>query len=176
MFTENQKNDHVKELQHYLYVISRNDERIPAVIPDGSYSEDTRGAVLVFQRVHGLESTGEVDKDTWDKIAEEFQKFNLKPIKLDIFPEDFILIPGSTGDLVYIIQVMLNILSRDYSNLSEIAIDGVYSPQMNEAIINLKEIGNTDKDIEGISTETWNILAKKVNSREFSLLTKKYSY
>ncbi len=172
MFTENQKKEHIKELQHHLYVISRNDNRIPTVLPDGSYSGDARGAVTVFQKVHGLEPTGEVDRDTWEKIVNEFKKYNLKPIKLDIFPEDFILLPGSHGDLVYIIQVMLNILNREYENLPEIAIDGVYSPQMNEAVINLKELGNTDKDIEGIGAETWNMLTKKVNSRDFSKINR----
>ncbi len=169
-FTENQKNEHTSELQHHLYVISRNDKRILPVIPDGSYTDDTKGAVTAFQRVYGLETTGEVDRETWEKIAEEFRRYNLKPVKLDIFPEDFVLLPGSHGDLVYIIQIMLNILSREYGNLSEIAIDGVYSPKMNEAVISFKEIGNTDKNIEGIGTETWNLLTNKINSRDFSRL------
>lgn len=167
-FSEEQKNRHIKELQHSLYVISLDDERIPAIIPDGSYTKDTKGAVRVFQNAYGIRPTGETDKETHKKITEVFHKFNLKPVSLDIFPKNYILLPNSRGDLVYIIQIMLNMLSRDYENLSEVETDGFYSPQMNEAVIRFKEISDTDKDINGIGTETWNTLVRKVNSKDFS--------
>lgn len=167
-FTEKQKKEHTSELQHRLYVISLNDNRIPSVLPDGSYSKNTKGAVTVFQNVHGLKPTGEVDIETWKKIADEFKKYDLKPVKLDIFPEDFILLPDSKGELVYIIQVLLNILSHEYANLSKVDINGVYSPQMDKAVTDFKEISNIDKNISGIGTDTWNMLVKKINSKDFS--------
>lgn len=167
-FTKKHKNSHTSELQQRLYVISLNDERIPTVIPDGSYGKNTKGAVTTFQTIHGLEPTGEVDINTWKAIADEFKKYDLKPIKLDVFPKDFILLPESRGELVYIIQVLLNILSFEYGNVPKIDINGVYSPQMNKAVIDFKEISNTDKDISGIGIDTWNMLVKKINSKDFS--------
>jgi len=167
-FTDEQKRDHIAELQHFLYVISGNDGRIPRVISDGVYGEQTAGAVKAFQNAHGIGVTGEADMETWNKIIEEFNKYSLPPVLLDIFPEDFILLPESQGYLVYIIQILLNILSREYENFPEVEINGIYSPQMHEAVIRLQEISGADPDIYGIGTQTWNILANKANSKDFS--------
>lgn len=167
-FTKKHRKAHTSELQHRLYVISLNDERIPAVIPDGNYNKNTKGAVTTFQSIHGLEPTGEVDLETWNMITDEFKKYSLEPIKLDIFPKGFILLPGSRGELVYIIQILLNILSCDYENCPKIDINGVYTPQMDKAVKNFKRISNTDKNIDGIGLDTWNMLIKKINSKDFS--------
>lgn len=167
-FTDEHKKEHITELQNHLYVISHNDERIPSVMADGFYGKDTVGAVKAFQRSKGLETTGETDSATWRKIADQAALHNALPVMLDIFPEDFVLIPESTGYLVYIIQVLMNILSREYDNLPEVEINGFYSPQMNEAVIRLKEISGTEESEDGIGIDTWNILAKKANSKDFS--------
>lgn len=167
-FTKKHKNSHTSELQQRLYVISLNDDRIPTVIPDGNYNKNTKGAVTTFQTIHGLEPTGEVDINTWNLITNEFKKYDLNPIKLDIFPKDFILLPESRGELVYIIQVLLNILSCDYKNCPKVDINGVYTPQMEEAVKKFKKISNTDKNISGIGIDTWNMLIKKINSKDFS--------
>lgn len=167
-FTDQQRREHIKELQNHLYVISQNDERIPAVLSDGIYGKNTQGAVTAFQNSRGLEVTGEADPLTWNMIAYEAGVHNTKPVRLDIFPEDFVLTPESTGYLVYAIQVLMNILSREYGNFPEVAIDGIYSPQMHEAVIRLKEISGTEPDTYGIGIDTWNMLARKANSKDFS--------
>ena len=167
-FTEDDNKEHIAELQRHLYVISRNDERVPPVLSDGVYGKETSGAVKAFQSTRGLEMTGEADTATWLRIADEAAGYNLKPVRLDIFPEDFILLPESRGNLVYIIQVLLNILSREYINFPAVEINGIYSPQMHEAVIKLQEIGGIDSDTYGIDAQTWNILAQKANSKDFS--------
>lgn len=166
-FTDEHKKDHIAELQHHLYVISRNDDRIPPILSDGIYGKDTVGAVKAFQNARGLEVTGEIDSTTWRMIADEAALYNSLPLFLDIFPENFILLPESTGFLVYIIQVMLNVLSREYGNFPPVEINGIYSPQMHEAVLKLQQTGGKT-DTYGIDADTWNILAQKVNSKDFS--------
>ncbi len=167
-FTDDDNREHIAELQHHLYVISRNDDRIPPILSDGIYGKDTTGAVKAFQTARGLEATGEAEPITWNLIANEARGHNLKPVLLDIFPEDFILLPESRGNLVYIVQILLNILSRDYANFPAVEINGIYSPQMHEAVIKLQETGGISHNVYGIDTETWNILVKKANSKDFS--------
>ncbi len=167
-FTEDDNREHTAELQRHLYVISQNDDRIPPILSDGIYGEETTGAVKAFQNARGLDVTGEADPITWSLIAKEAAEHNLKPVLLDIFPDDFILLPESTGYLVYIIQILLNILSRDYDNFPAVDIDGIYSPKMHEAVIKLQEISGADPNTYGIDAKTWNMLAKKANSKDFS--------
>ena len=167
-FTEDNNREHIAELQHHLYVVSGNDDRIPPILSDGVYGEETIGAVKAFQNARGLDVTGEADPVTWAIVAGEAQKYNSKPILLDIFPEDFVLLPESTGYLVYIIQVLLNILNREYENFPAVEINGVYSPQMHEAVLKLQEISGFSQDKYGVDADTWNILAGKTNSKDFS--------
>ena len=168
-FSDTQKREHVAELQRHLYDISLEDERIPHVTVDGIYGDETKGAVTAFQNAYGLNVSGEVDLQTKKSISDTHRIVTLLPANLNIFPEDFVLLPQSTGFLVYFVQIMLNILSDEYDNIPKLEIDGIYSPRMHEAVLLFKNISGTDNDIDGIGTGTWNVLAEKVNSKDLSL-------
>ena len=62
----------VRSLQTMLRVIAENDSKIPSLIPDGIYGQETLNAVAAFQRIHSLPVTGIVDEATWESIAEEY--------------------------------------------------------------------------------------------------------
>lgn len=70
--TPGMRNDDVKEFQTYLRVIGQNISQIPVVEATGYFGPETERAVLVFQRLYGLEPTGFVGSPTWDAAAKEY--------------------------------------------------------------------------------------------------------
>lgn len=46
------------------------------VEPTGTYDAATRRAVGIFQEKNGLMVTGEIDKSTWNRLAEVYNRFN----------------------------------------------------------------------------------------------------
>ena len=168
-FTDDQKKEHISELQNFLYRISHHDERIPPIIPDGVFGRETAEAVKAFQRTQGLPVDGITDSATWSALAGRHSDLNTLPIQLEVFPKNYILVPETTGELVYIIQMLLNILSREYANIPLTELNGIYSPEMQNAVSAFKKISGTDPDMQGIGTDTWNMLAQKVNSKNFAV-------
>ena len=64
----------VMRIQEYLYAIAQTDPDIIRTNPDGIYSEQTRKAVMSFQRKHGARVTGKVDLDTWQRLLSEYKR------------------------------------------------------------------------------------------------------
>ena len=60
----------IRTLQTMLRAISRLNENIPSVVPDGIYGNDTVRTVTAFQRQFGLPVTGVVNQGTWNRIVE----------------------------------------------------------------------------------------------------------
>ena len=86
-YTEQQKKEHIRELQTYLYGISLFDRRVPQVLPDGVYDRYTEEAVKAFQRAYGLPDTGETDSATWDRIAAIYRDYlDGAPAAYHVFP------------------------------------------------------------------------------------------
>ena len=111
MFSDEQLRQHIRELQQFLFGISHYNVRIPVIIPDGIYGAETAGAIKIFQQEYGLMPTGEVDRYTWDKLADVHREIFINIIRPDAFRKNSLLIPGSAGPVVYLVQVMLNTIS-----------------------------------------------------------------
>lgn len=62
----------VRLLQYMLSVLSSYIPAIPPVGIDGIYGQDTRAAVLAFQRRYQLPETGTVGQTTWDTIYDQY--------------------------------------------------------------------------------------------------------
>ena len=62
----------VRVLQYLLQVLSSFYPEVPGPEQDGVYGEETRQAVLAFQRASGLPETGEVDRATWEAIYQAY--------------------------------------------------------------------------------------------------------
>lgn len=59
----------VSTIQYRLAILQRFVDVLPELRVDGSFGPQTREAVLAFQRLVGLPQTGEVDRATWDELA-----------------------------------------------------------------------------------------------------------
>ncbi len=66
------RNKDVREFQTYLRVIGQNISQIPVIDVTGYFGPETERAVLIFQRLYGLEPTGFVGSPTWDAAAREY--------------------------------------------------------------------------------------------------------
>ena len=62
----------VKQLQYMLSVLSSFITQIPPLQVDGIYGQQTATAVSAVQRWLGLPQTGQVDKQTWDEIYDQY--------------------------------------------------------------------------------------------------------
>lgn len=70
----NDKQRAIHELQQALRDISKTDDAVLSLIPDGIFGEETESSVKSFQRKFGLSETGTVDFELWEKIQDEKRK------------------------------------------------------------------------------------------------------
>ena len=63
----------VRQIQVYLYDISRVDRDVPRVNPDGIYGKTTVESVTAFQKKHGLIPDGRVNYETFRKLSSEHE-------------------------------------------------------------------------------------------------------
>ncbi len=118
------------ELQKFLQKIGERDDAIPFINTDGIYGKETADAVRLFQKARGLDQTGIVDYETWEEIMREYERI-LKAegpaLPFEVFPIEVLEIKsGDSGDVVVVIQLILNSLSGRYSNISPVTTNGIY--------------------------------------------------
>ena len=152
----------IRNLQHFLRHISYYYNTVPAVIPDGIFSTQTREAVVGFQDTFTLPVTGEVDFDTWSQII--FVYNELVELEEDsyipqLFPSyGFTINAGDSSADLMIIQAMLQTLTQYFSNLGTFTITGTHD----EASINLIKNLQLLADLEPtgvIDKRTFNTIA-----------------
>ncbi|MFR4393197.1 MAG: peptidoglycan-binding domain-containing protein [Ruminococcus callidus] len=100
-YTDEQKRQHILELQAYLHGISHQSQ-LPHLIPDGVYGENTANAVRLFQQQNQLPPTGETDTATWNAIAQAYRQ-EVRPtvLHLRLFPTGITAYaPGDKGSAV----------------------------------------------------------------------------
>ena len=158
-YTSAQKRQHILEIQRYLYAISLYDSNIPQVIPDGSYGQDTVLAVRAFQKEYGLPVTGNTDPATWNRIVNVYRSYlGAVPVAYSVFPSaKFVLGSGDTGQLVYIVQAMLDSIGKSYDNAPCVDICGDYDSATAEAVKDFQKrtaLPQTGK----VDSLTWNML------------------
>lgn len=158
-YTNAQKKQHIREIQTYLYAISLFDSRIPQVIPDGIYGNETATAVRAFQREYGLRDTGNVDSATWNKIISVYKGYlNSEPNSFYCFPSrNYSIKSGDSNELVYIIQAMLEGLRKNFDNFPATTVCGNYNAETVKAIkMFQKKVGLPQTGV--IDCKTWNML------------------
>ncbi len=63
----------VRQIQNWLIAISRKYPSIPKITADGIFGEQTKNAVIAFQKLFGLTPDGIVGQYTWNKIQEVYR-------------------------------------------------------------------------------------------------------
>ncbi len=74
--SEGEYSDIVAIVQFMLRLLANAYDDIDGLPPDGVYNEATIKDIMTFQKRHGLPITGRVDKDTWDELADAYNRIS----------------------------------------------------------------------------------------------------
>ena len=142
---EGDRGSEVYELQYLLNLTSEFNNEIPPVTIDGVFGNETKSAVEAFQRSFGLPINGTVEIEDWDTLYREYIGIiNTLPqgyFSVSTLPyPGFVLRLGSEGEAVLALQEYLNFISRTYTSIPKINVDGVFGPATRDAVIAYKEL------------------------------------
>ena len=158
--------DPVLELQEWLRELHFAGYPIELVTPSGTYGDETRAAVRQFQVYAGLEPSGIVDEETWNRLRQEYKNALYEkrpPSGVNPFPDEkgFKVDIGQISDLVTIIQLILRDVSA-YMELDFDDISGIYDGETRDAVAEfqrrsgLEPTGVVDKRTWDALTEFYN--------------------
>jgi peptidoglycan hydrolase-like protein with peptidoglycan-binding domain len=163
----------VRALQTMLRVIAEDDNRLPAVVPDGIYGQPTLTAVSAFQRLYGLPVTGVTDQATWEQIYEVFDEALIRigktePLEI-IFEPGQVFRMGDSSPYLFVAQGVLQALAADLSSVAAPSPTGVLDAETSRAIREFQQL--TALPITGeLDRKTWKHL-----SRHFTLFANRRS-
>ena len=145
-YTEQDRRNHIRELQQYLYSLSFLDETLPR-------------AVRAFQQKNGLRPNGETNRATWDAIVNAYrQQIQREATPLHLYtPERELLGAGETGLLVLVLQSILKTLGVRYTNIQNLQITGIYDAPTQKAVQNFQSL-TARKPTGMVDRATWNLL------------------
>ena len=157
MYSDDEKINHIYEIQTYLYRIANVLDNIPLVIPNGVYDSETKEAVQIFQSLYGLTPDGKIDKATWEKIVEVYsQLFISPPLEINVFTD--VMTYGDTGYNIFILQILLDTIAEFYSNIVKPELTGHFGAETKKSVSGLQKIMGIKPDGE-VDKDTWSRLA-----------------
>ncbi len=155
----------VAVVQYYLRVIAEFNPKIPEVTPNGVFDEQTRNAVLAFQREYSLPETGEADEETWNKLSSVYiglianAESSSGSIAAEVFPGTLLNL-GSEGEDVETLQTYLNTVAEVYTEIPTVSVSGNFDEATDNAVRIFQRIfGIPQSGVVG--PITWEILAEK---------------
>lgn len=138
----------VRQIQIRLNRIGQNYPSIPKIaVADGIFSFDTDAAVRAFQEIFDLSPDGIVGRATWYKIqliynsVKKLSELNSEGISPEDITDVYYAFPafGDTGAGVRNLQYYLDYLSRFYSTVPAVDVDGIFGETTKNAVIALQE-------------------------------------
>ncbi len=132
----NREVGNIESLQMMLRNIAGEIDDVATVVPDGIFGPQTLESVQSFQQKYGLEPTGVVDFDTWNKIVDVSQAIDDatnpgRPV-LAFNETNEEILPGQTMLELYVIQAMMKALAEVVADLVDLEITGTHDmPSVN---------------------------------------------
>ena len=166
-YTDEDRRNHIREVQEFLRAISFFDKRIPQIGVDGIFGARTEEAVAAYQRARGLQETGTVNQETWNYLVTEYRiirGLQAPPRSINPFPSiTYVIRPGDKGAIVVILQVLLDEIGKRYSNLLRVPATGVYDAQTTQAVRAFQE--SSKREVTGeVAKGDWDHLADAYNA------------
>lgn len=152
----------IRSLQVMLRALASADDDLETIVPDGIYGEQTRKAVMSFQRKHGIPASGITDLDTWEAIVQEHKAHRVvngpaDALRLHLQPGQ-VIIPGEENRHMYAINGILQALSMQYESMPLAEGGGVHTDSGVEAVMWLQE--KAGMECTGhIDRHTWRMIA-----------------
>lgn len=132
--TEPKNNQPIFNAQTFLRKISQNDSRVPPVIPDGIYGEQTKKAVEEFQKTKNMLPTGILDNETWDALVFDYESLSEEIRLLNPFGINYLsyinIKPLENSKVLYVVQAMLKVISLGFDNIDSVEINGQNSEEL----------------------------------------------
>lgn len=161
----------VTQTQVMLNRISQNYPAISRIYPvDGIFGEQTERSVISFQRIFNLTPDGIIGKATWYQLVRLYVGVN-DLAELESQGQTFYRVnwqgsgtlqEGNTGQSVRQLQYMLRVVSDYIDTVPSVAIDGIFGPATQAAVIAYqRHAGLTPDGIVG--TNTWHSLYNQVS-------------
>lgn len=161
--------DAIKNIQRYLRQLSFHDDGINPVPIDGIWADQTRRALIQFQRSQGIPATGTVDNNTWAILKQKYDEsvaLNSPPLKLDLFPRniygvEYEMAVGEIGFLVEAVQYLLGELARLYS-FPEYTPSGIYDEETASLVREFQKRNGIEATGK-VGRETWDAMVAQHN-------------
>ena len=154
-------------LQYFLAIISEFNDMIPSVEVTGTFGPETKNSVLEFQKLNNLPQTGVVDDSTWDVLYNTFIGITNTVFSsgrtntIEAAPYGGVVLKlGSVSESVKVLQQYLNVISNVYSEISPVAVTGIYNKATESSVLefqkrfSLEETGEVDRNV-------WNAIANE---------------
>ena len=164
----------VEILQYFLDVLSLYYSNITPVAYTGIFDEQTRMAVIEFQKAMELPATGIVDEATWNKLFNSIVGiFNTLPPERVYLPMlrypgiNYVKGYGLEQPGVFIIQEMLSYISLVIPTIPLVNENGIFDDQTEKAVMAFQTMFNLNPT--GIVDEaTWNELVRVYRQQRYS--------
>ena len=158
----------VKLLQYYLSFVAAYNEYIPPLQIIGVFGEKTYQSVVAFQRLFGFEPNGVVDEGVWSALISVYESL-YSALPPSAFLESAVpyfgnlLIKGSVGNDVRLLQIYLNKVAENYKIIPEISVNGEFDEKTENAVKEFQRLFGI-KDSGVVSSTTWDTLVQVYNA------------
>lgn len=148
MYIQDNRSAAIKRIQSYLYEIQMFEEHSSQVPQDGIFGEETRAAILDFQKHTELNETGIVNYETFQALSDTAKKYKEEneryPFLYSIsgFPLQF----GGSGADVEALHALLRSLSQYLKDLPPIPRGAYYSHDTEKAIRYMQDVFLLEED------------------------------
>ena len=162
--SEGSSGEGVQNIQYYLSYISLFVPSVLEATLDGSFGPATTNAVRSFQRTYGLEETGVVDRETWDKIEDVYYGI-VSQIDFEFYSGRILPFPGRVlregieGNDVRVLQEYLNYIANTYPEIPKVNVDGVFGPSTAEQVRQFKALFDIGGAPDRVNAPAWNSIA-----------------
>lgn len=157
-------------LQYFLVIVSLYITTIPEVAITGVFDNQTRLAVIAYQKTMDLEPTGIVNLETWEST------YNQAIGILNTLPEQNVYLPlirfprvyalGDQGPGVFVIQEMLQYISNVVPQIPYIEVTQIFDEDTENAVIAFQNFFNLEPT--GILDETtWNNITEIYRAQRY---------
>ena len=152
----------IRSMQSMLRALASVDAELETVVPDGIYGEQTKQAVISFQKKHGLPATGITDLITWETLVQAHKDHRIvhgpaSSLELHLQPGQVIL-SGEENNHMYAINGVLQALSAQYESMPMAESGGVHTASGAEAVMWLQKRANLEQTGH-IDRHTWRMIA-----------------
>ena len=138
----------IREVQKYLYSIHYNvNSEVPRISIDGIYGDETKNAVIAFQKIYGLPESGAVDYPTFAKMYEIYFPLSVNLKGYVVTEVGFPIQKGMQGNDVIIIHTVIDELGKTYSDIGRVdPKSNYYSIESERAVLNLQRLFRTEEN------------------------------